>query len=95
MEKVLIDKINKLMPMMAGTYVKASIKSPEVVHDVALLGLAYILASDPPLAPMIKNKTPNKKMPTGIPNDSKCLFATIVHILSIIMLFLKTVVYVL
>ena len=76
---MLIDNNKKLIPIIVGTYVKASIKSPEVVHADALPGLEYILASFPPLAPNIKNKTPNKKKPTGIPNDFKFLFAKIPH----------------
>ena len=75
-----MNKMKKLIPISVGTYIKASIKFPAVVQDEALPGLEYILASFSPLAPNSKNKTPNKKKPTGMPNGFKYLFSKIYHL---------------
>ena len=45
MENVLIDKMKKLLPILVGSNLKASIRSPEVVQDEAFPSLEYILAS--------------------------------------------------
>jgi len=66
---VIINKIKKLTPIIIGTDIKAFIKLSEVDHEVTFLGLEKFIAICSPLAPNIKNKTPNKKNPTGIPND--------------------------
>ena len=47
-----MNKMKKLIPISVGTYIKASIKFPAVVHDEALPGLEYIPASFSPLAPI-------------------------------------------
>ena len=75
-----MNKIKKLIPIIMGTYIKASIKFPAVDHDEALPGLEYIPASFSPLAPNSKNKTPNKKKPTGMPNSFIRLFYKIYRI---------------
>jgi hypothetical protein len=71
---VLINKIKKLNPIIIGTSVKVFIKLPEVDHDVELVGFEKFIAFCSPLAPNIKNKTPNRKKTPGIPNDFKFLF---------------------
>jgi hypothetical protein len=71
---VLINKIKKLTPIIIGTSVKVFIKLSEVDHDVELVGFEKFIAFCSPLAPNIKNKTPNRKKTPGILNNFKFLF---------------------
>lgn len=73
---MIINKIKKQTPTIIGTDLKAFIKLSEVDHDVALLGLEKFIATCSPLAPNIRNKTPNKKNTIGIPNNFMFLFST-------------------
>jgi hypothetical protein len=71
---VLINKSKKLTPIIIGTSVKVFIKLSEVDHDVELVGFENFIAFCSPLAPNIKNNTPNRQNTPGIPNDFKFLF---------------------
>lgn len=53
---------------------KVFIKLSEVDHDSALYGFERLMAISFPLAPIIKNKTPNRKNPPGILKDFKTIF---------------------
>jgi hypothetical protein len=82
-----MNKSKKLIPIIVGTYIKAFIKLSEVDHDEALVGLEKFIAFCIPFAPIIKNKTPNKKKPVGTPNNFKYLFCIILFLTSLSLLF--------
>ncbi|WP_155979565.1 hypothetical protein [Sporosarcina ureae] len=74
MEKVLTNNIRNETPKIIGINVNASIVLPSVVQLEAPAGLENVVAKPSPLAPNIKNKTPENKKAIGIPNKSIILF---------------------
>jgi len=69
---VLTNKIKKVIPKAVGTKLKALIALLEIDHSIAPGGLEKKLANPSPLAPIMRNKKPNNKNPTGIPYNAIC-----------------------
>lgn len=86
---MLTNKIKKVIPKAVGTKLKALIALLETDHSYHTRWPRKKLANPSPLAPIMRNKKPNNKNPTGIPYNAIILSFTLHPLLMFMNLFVN------